>query len=270
MKRAVEQLQLAVHWALLHPCRDEYPRRLGGRPRPLHCRSHPWPVPVHRWSTEFAPASFAAALGITLEAGQAAARRRPRADLPTPPPARPGRTRAVPVWRARAISRETHDLSVEAVAFADRLICATPVEDRAGRRRPAGPGSPAVLRPRPRHRRRGTRTHPTRRLATAPRQPRHHRRRDDPGHPRRPAVRPDRRPHRRRTRQLGDTDQLDVRRARAVGILADPQYALDLMSGREAQPRRSRRHDEPLRAPRPRPDPVPCPSRSSGPPPATC
>ena len=30
------------------------------------------------------------------------------------------------MWRARAISRETHDLSVEAVAFADRLICATP------------------------------------------------------------------------------------------------------------------------------------------------
>ncbi len=34
-------------------------------------------------------------------------------------------------------------------------------------------------------------------------------------------------------RQLGDTDPLDTRRARAVGILADPQYALDLMSGRE-------------------------------------
>ena len=40
--------------------------------------------------------------------------------------------------------------------------------------------------------------------------------------------------------QLGDTDQLDVRRARAVGILADPQYALDLMSGREAMPTRCR------------------------------
>ena len=30
------------------------------------------------------------------------------------------------MWRARAISRETHDLAVEAVAFADRLISATP------------------------------------------------------------------------------------------------------------------------------------------------
>ena len=34
-------------------------------------------------------------------------------------------------------------------------------------------------------------------------------------------------------KDLGDPDTLDVRRARAVGILADPQYALDLMSGRE-------------------------------------
>ena len=33
--------------------------------------------------------------------------------------------------------------------------------------------------------------------------------------------------------ELGDTEDLDVRRARAVGILADPQYALDLLSGRE-------------------------------------
>ena len=32
----------------------------------------------------------------------------------------------MPVWLARTISRETHDLSVEAVAYADRLISATP------------------------------------------------------------------------------------------------------------------------------------------------
>ncbi len=34
-------------------------------------------------------------------------------------------------------------------------------------------------------------------------------------------------------RELGDTETLDVRRAHAVGILADPQHALDLLSGRE-------------------------------------
>jgi hypothetical protein len=33
---------------------------------------------------------------------------------------------------------------------------------------------------------------------------------------------------------LGDQGSLDVRRATAVGILADPQHALDLMAGREA------------------------------------
>ena len=32
---------------------------------------------------------------------------------------------------------------------------------------------------------------------------------------------------------LGDTETLEVRRARAVGILADPQHALDLLSGRD-------------------------------------
>ena len=34
-------------------------------------------------------------------------------------------------------------------------------------------------------------------------------------------------------KELGDTETLDVRRAHAVGILADPQHALDLLSGRE-------------------------------------
>jgi hypothetical protein len=34
-------------------------------------------------------------------------------------------------------------------------------------------------------------------------------------------------------RRLGDDDPLDVRRARAVGVLADPQRALDLFAGRE-------------------------------------
>ena len=35
---------------------------------------------------------------------------------------------------------------------------------------------------------------------------------------------------------FGDTDPLDVRRARAVGILADPQYAIDLLHGLEGTP----------------------------------
>ena len=79
-------------------------------------------------------------------------------------------------------------------------------------------------------------------------------------------------------RDLGDTETLDVRRARAVGILADPQHALDLLSGREgATPSphggaanlylhltpADLRHLS--RAP-----PVPSRSRSSAPPPPGC
>ena len=64
--------------------------------------------------------------------------------------------------------------------------------------------------------------------------------------------------------------QLDVRRARAVGILADPQYALDLMSGRDAAPTAGAGAREPVRPPRPRPARCRRPSRSSAPPPPNC
>jgi hypothetical protein len=37
-------------------------------------------------------------------------------------------------------------------------------------------------------------------------------------------------------KDLGDPSSVDVRRARAVGILADPQHALDLLSGHETKP----------------------------------
>ena len=51
-------------------------------------------------------------------------------------------------------------------------------------------------------------------------------------------------------KELGDTEDLEVRRARAVGILADPQHALDLLSGRDsAAPSRAVQRGEPLRPP---------------------
>ena len=40
-------------------------------------------------------------------------------------------------------------------------------------------------------------------------------------------------------KRLGDGDQVDVRRARAVGVLADPQAALDLLATGRAAPHRS-------------------------------
>src|SRR3954471_930327 len=119
---ALEQLQFAVHWALLHPCRDEFPAgweddhtilttgastaALAGVGAPL--------------VDEFAPASFAAMLDLPLEAGKQLIAdalellyRLPRLWHLT-------ETGTVPVWRARLISRETHDLTLEAAAFADR------------------------------------------------------------------------------------------------------------------------------------------------------
>ena len=142
----------------------------------------------------------------------------------------------VPVWRARLIARETTDLCVEGRTVRGPADRRHPAQDRAGQGRPAGAGGPAVLRPRPRHRRRGRSPHQARCLAA----PRH-------GAPATTDVTmtldtPDALLFDQTvTRiagdlsELGDTEDLDVRRARAVGILADPQYALDLLSGREAQ-----------------------------------
>ncbi len=203
-KRAVEQLHLAVQWALLHPCRDEYPAGWEDD-HGLFTAGAPLAGPGAPLVDEFAPASLAAALGITLEAAKQLLADALELTYRLPRLLDLVERGAVPVWRARAISRETHDLSARGRRATRTGSSRHTGEDRPGRRRPAGPGSPALLRPRPRHRRRGTRTHPTRRLATAPRQPRHHRRRDDPGHPRRPALRPDRRPHRRRTRRSSVT-----------------------------------------------------------------
>ncbi len=202
---AVEQLQLAVHWALLHPCPRRVPAPAGRTTTASSPLVHPWPVPVHRWSRSSHPppspppwaSPWTPAKQLLADALELTYRLPRLLDLVE--------RGAVPVWRARAISRETHDLSLEAVAYRGPAHLRHTLEDRPGRRRPAGPGSPALLRPRPRHRRRRTRTHPTRRLATAPRQPRHHRPRDDPGHPRRPALRPDRHPHRRRTQRTSVT-----------------------------------------------------------------
>lgn len=57
-------------------------------------------------------------------------------------------------------------------------------------------------------------------------------------------------------RSLGDHDPLDIRRARAVGILADPQRALELFSGREpGRPKPAATlilHPRPVTARRPR------------------
>ena len=162
---AVEELELALEWARLHPCpANETPAHWGEAD--LHDEGLvPLAGPGAPWVAEFAPVDLAAALGITHDAGRQLiadalelAHRLPRLWK---------RVLAgeVPVWRARLIARETTDLSVKAALFADRLIAATPAPDRSGQGSPAGPGSAAVLRPRPSHRRRRRSPHPARCLA---------------------------------------------------------------------------------------------------------
>ena len=283
---AVEELELALEWARLHPCpANETPAHWGEAD--LHDEGLvPLAGPGAPWVAEFAPVDLAAALGITHDAGRQLIADALELAYRLPRLWKRVLAGEVPVWRARLIARETTDLSVKAALFADRLIAATPTPDRAGQGRPAGPGGPAVLRPRPRHRRRGRSPHPARCLAAPRHAPRHHRRHDDPGHPRRAAASTRPSPASPATSKTSATPtSLDVRRARAVGILADPQHALDLLSGREGaapSPRCPRRCREPLRPPHPRRPrrrpaqlnstaaPVPPRSRSSARPPPSC
>jgi hypothetical protein len=124
---AVRQLHLAVHWALLHPCPDtEWPAhwgdpRLDEQVTPLAGEGAPLVA-------EFAPADLAAALDLTLDAGRQLIADALELVYRLPRLWALVVAGTVPVWRARAISRETHDLGPDAVAFADRLICATPAK----------------------------------------------------------------------------------------------------------------------------------------------
>ncbi len=138
------------------------------------------------------------------------------------------------MWRARQISRETHDLSLDAVGFADRLIAATPerIDQVDAARlvhearlyydpdRATADEDEALAR-------RGVWL----RTGGAPATTDVWMTLDTPD-----ALLFDQSVGRIAAdlRDLGDSDPLDVRRARAVGVLADPQYALDLMSGRES------------------------------------
>ena len=149
---AVEELELAVQWALLHPCpSNEWPAHWGDPS--IDETVTPLAGPGAPLVAEFAPADLAAALNITLDAGRQLVAdgleltyRLPRLfDLT--------RSGVVPVWVARAISRETHDLGPDAVAFADRLISSTPDKIHQVDAVRLVEEAPVVLRPRPCHRR---------------------------------------------------------------------------------------------------------------------
>jgi hypothetical protein len=233
---AFEQLELAHTWALLHPCpANEYPAHWG-EPN-LHDETvTPLAGAGAPWVAEFAPADLGAALGISLDAAKALVGDSLELTYRLPRLRDLAATGRLPVWRARLVAQNTRDLSEEAAAFADRLIAATPDRlnqvditrlvqearlyfdpDRAiadeeealakrgvWLRHSAGPATTEVFM---------SLDTPDALLfeATVGR------------------LAGD-------LRELGDLDTLDVRRARAVGILADPQCALDLLSGRDARP----------------------------------
>src|SRR5215210_5308280 len=123
---AAEELEMALEWALLHPCPANQVPAHWGQPH-LHDEAvTPLAGEGAPWVAEFAPADLGAALGVSLDAAKALvgdalelAYRLPRLwDL-----VRAGR---VPAWRARMVAQHTRDLTVEAALFADRLIAATP------------------------------------------------------------------------------------------------------------------------------------------------
>ena len=233
-RAAVEQLELALEWARLHPCPvQETPAHWGQAD--LHGEAL---VPLAGagapWVAEFAPADLAAALDISHDAARQLladalelAYRLPRLwDLV--------RSGEIPAWRARLIARETVDLSVEAALFADRLIAATPAKIsrvHAGRLvqearlyfdpdRAHADEEEALAK-------RGVWLRPSGAPATTDVVMTL----DTPD-----ALLLDQTIARIAAdlNDLGDTETLEVRRAHAVGILADPQHALDLLSGREA------------------------------------
>ncbi len=222
----------------LHPCpSNEWPAHWGDPS--IDETVTPLAGPGAPLVAEFAPADLAAALNITLDAGRQLIAdgleltyRLPRLfDLT--------RSGVVPVWVARAISRETHDLSVEAVAFADRLISSTP--DKIHQVDATQLVEEARLYYDP-DRAIADEEHELARRGVWVK----HR-----GNPATTDVvmtldTPDAlRFHETVTilaaelHAYGDTDPVDVRRARAVGILADPQYALNLLDG---HPRRHTHH----------------------------
>ena len=230
---AVAQLELALEWARLHPCQPgEAPAEWGDG----HLFGESISAlagPGAPWVSEFAPVELAAALRIPLDAGRQLlgdalelGHRLPRLWDHV----RAGR---VPVWRARAIARETHDLSAEAATFADQLVSATP--EQIGQVQAARLVDEARLFFDPDRadddearvlEQRGVWVKPGRAPATTDVLMTL----DTPD-----AELLDQSITRiaHDLRELGDTDALDLRRARAAGILADPQHALDLMSGRE-------------------------------------
>lgn len=230
-RAAVEELDLALEWALLHPCPPGEEPAQWSQGSLFSERVVPLAGPGAPLVAEFAPTELAAALGISFDAG-----RQLLADaleLAYRLPVLNGLVHAgvVPAYAARTISRDTHDLSAPAARRADRLVCAVP--DKIGQVRARRLIDEARLWHDPDRAVEDERHALEARHVTM-------------GRPGCPATRDvymvlDQDDAHRfdqtvtelaaRLSDLGDPDPLDLRRARAVGILADPQRALEVLHG---------------------------------------
>jgi hypothetical protein len=126
-RAAIEQLQLAVRWALLHPCTSEHAEHPPPALTVFECGCA-MAGPGTPLVDEFAPASLAAALGISRETGARLISQALELLYRLPRLWALALAGRVPVWRARMIAQETTDLGPDGVAFADRLISSVPAK----------------------------------------------------------------------------------------------------------------------------------------------
>ena len=227
----VRVLELAAEWARLHPV-PEGGAAASWEQSGLYAETT---APLAGAGTpsvaEFAPLELSAALGLSHDAARALLA--DALDLTHRLPRLWALVRAgrVAVWRARRIAVETRDLSPVAADYADRLVCAVP--DRVDRVHVGALIEEARLYHDPdraaeeeRHQlthrgvwlHRGTRPATTDVVMTM----------DTPDALAFDAAVAD---LAGTLGRLGDSDTLDVRRARAAGLLASPQIALGLLSG---------------------------------------
>lgn len=231
---ALEQLELALVWARMHPCAK------GGTPAywgelDLHGEATVLLAgPGAPTVAEFAPMDLAAALDVSMDAANSLLGDALELHFRLPRLMEHVRSGVVPVWRARQIASLTIDLSWDAVTFADKLVSATPqrisqvrAERLVHEARLFFDPDRAAADEEEAQSRRGVWLHQDR-ANPATTEVVMSLDSDD-------AHLFDQTVSRiaAELRDLGDTDSRDERRSKAVGVLADPQFALDLMSGRE-------------------------------------
>ena len=193
-------------------------------------RSPRSPGQGHRWSRSSPPPTSPPRSGVSFNAGRQLLADALELTYRLPALWSLVRSGKVPVWLGRSIARETHDLSEVAVAHADRLVCAVP--SKIGQVRARRLIDEARLYHDPDRAQEDERQALAERHVTLSRS-------------KCPATQGlhlmlDRADAQRfdhtiaqiaaKLSALGDDDGLDVRRARAVGILADPQHTLDLLA----------------------------------------